>query len=72
MPNCVDAVAVMEKISELETLLRELREENQNLKTDIENYREFISNVPGCFPDGSPVISCYGWLVWAKTQLGYS
>lgn len=71
MSNYVDAAATMEKISELETKLQELREENQNLKIEIENFKSFVSSIPVCFPDGSPAISCYGWLGWAKTQLGY-
>jgi len=37
----------------------------------VEKQQRVLDQCPGCFPDGTGMMSPEQWIQWAKTQLGY-
>jgi hypothetical protein len=67
----MDEQAAISRISELEDRVRTLTQDNENLKTCITNYQEFVKAIPDNYPDGREVVNAYYWVEFAKKELGY-
>lgn len=67
----MDAVAAMERISELENRIRQLTEDRTNYFVMVLNYQAFVDTIPDSLPGKKKKMTRLEWVDWAKKQLGY-
>jgi hypothetical protein len=66
----MDEKAAITRIDELESRIRELTQDNVNLKMKMANWEAFLNEIPKTIPGQDEEVLAYEWINWAKSELG--